>query len=164
MIVVSDSTPLITLMKAVQLDVLNKLFDEIVIPQAVYYELTTNEKNPEEAAQINRSSFIRVVTVDDSRSVSILQRATGLDLGESEAIVYADEKRADLLLIDEAPGRRVAIGMGLEIMGSVGILLAAYREGYISAVEVKNAFEKIRNSNRHISDDLIKDALDILRQ
>ena len=46
MIVVSDSTPLITLMKAGQLDVLCKLFGDVLIPQAVYSELTRNENFP----------------------------------------------------------------------------------------------------------------------
>lgn len=49
MIVVSDSTPLITLMKASRIDLLHDLFGEIVIPEAVYQELTANSNFPEEA-------------------------------------------------------------------------------------------------------------------
>lgn len=75
MIVVSDSTPLITLMKAAQLDILHKLFGEILIPDAVYQEVTTNPGFPEEAEKIINSTFIRVVTVTDKRTVSVLQRA-----------------------------------------------------------------------------------------
>ena len=41
MIVVSDTTPLITLMKADRLAILHKLFGEILIPEAVFSELTT---------------------------------------------------------------------------------------------------------------------------
>ncbi len=52
MIVVSDSTPLITLMKAAQLDILHELFDEVVISDAVFRELTTNPHFPEEDDQI----------------------------------------------------------------------------------------------------------------
>ena len=135
MIVVSDSTPLITLMKAAQLDVLRKLFGEIIIPDAVYQELTTNPNFSDEAEQITNSTFIRVVSVMDKRTVSVLQRVTGLDLGESEAIIYADENHADLILMDEVSGRRVATDMGLKIMGSIGVLIAAYREGYLNEEE-----------------------------
>lgn len=162
MIVVSDSTPLITLMKASQLDVLHKMFGEIVIPEAVYKELTTNRSFINEAELIKNSDFIKVVTVEDRKAVSILQRATGLDLGESEAIVYADDNQADLLLMDEVSGRRVALNMGIAIMGSAGVLVSAFREGHLSIVEAEEAFLKIRSANRHISEKLIADALDII--
>ena len=163
MIVVSDSTPLITLMKATQLQVLHELFGEIIIPEAVYDELTVNEKYIEEAQLINSSAFIRVISVDDRKSVSLLQRAAGLDLGESEAIIYAENNNADLLLVDEASGRRVAKSMGIEIMGSIGVLVSAFRKGILSEDEVNDAFQRIRNANRHISEKLIKDALDVIR-
>ena len=163
MIVVSDSTPLITLMKATHLQVLHELFGEIIIPEAVYDELTVNEKYIEEAQLINSSAFIRVISVDDRKSVSLLQRAAGLDLGESEAIIYAENNNADLLLVDEASGRRVAKSMGIEIMGSIGVLVSAFRKGILSEDEVNDAFQRIRNANRHISEKLIKDALDVIR-
>ncbi len=162
MIVVSDTTPLITLIKAGQLNVLHKLFGEILIPAAVHKELTANENYFEEAEQINKSDFIRVVFVEDRKTVSIIQRAAGLDVGESEAILYAENNNADLLLMDEARGRRVAMSMGLEIIGSIGILVSACKKGYLSINEAKEAFNKIRKSNRHISNSLIQDALDII--
>ena len=90
MIVVSDSTPLISLMKAARLDTLYELFGEVLIPEAVFHEVTTNDNFPEEAEQIRNSAFIKVVSVGDMKSVILLQRATGLDRGESEAIIYAD--------------------------------------------------------------------------
>lgn len=162
MIVVSDSTPLITLMKAARIDLLHDLFGEIVIPEAVYQELTLNSHFPQEARIIRESAFIRVVQVKDRKTVSVLQRATGLDLGESEAIVYADDNHADILLMDEVSGRRVALDMGIEIMGSVGVLVTAYKGGYISASEADEAFQKIRSAKRHISERLINDALEII--
>lgn len=163
MIVVSDSTPLITLMKAMQLDVLHKLFGDILIPDAVFHEVTTNDNFPEEAEIIRNSSFIRRVSVRDDRVVLLLQRVTGLDRGESEAIIYADDNHADLLLIDENAGRKVAQRVGLEIMGSVGVLVNACREGYLTPSDVEEAFRRMRAANRHISERLIQDALDIVR-
>ncbi|MBQ9388565.1 MAG: DUF3368 domain-containing protein [Synergistaceae bacterium] len=164
MIVVSDSTPLITLMKAAQLNILHDLFGEIVIPEAVHRELTVNPAYADEAEQINSSEFIRVISVEDRKTVFVLQRTAGLDLGESEAIVYADENNADLLLVDETSGRRVAKFMGLEIMGSIGVLVLAFKKGYLNLENAEVIFQKIRNSNRHISEKLIKDALDIIRR
>lgn len=164
MIVVSDSTPLITLMKAMRLDILHDLFGEVIIPEAVYQELTANDNYPDEAKLISGSDFIRVVSIRDRKTVSVLQRATGLDLGESEAIVYADDIHADILLIDEVSGRRVAMDMGLDIMGSIGVLVSAFKKGYISTEEAYESFQKIRDANRHISEKLLDDALDIIHR
>ena len=61
MIVVSDSTPLITLMKAARIDLLHDLFGEIVIPEAVYQELTVNSKFPNEAKTIQESASSTVM-------------------------------------------------------------------------------------------------------
>lgn len=162
MIVVSDSTPLISLMKVSQLGILQKLFGEVLIPEAVFSELTSNDAYPEEAALIENSAFVKVVKVSDDKAVSLLQRATGLDRGESEAIVYADDNHADLVLMDEVQGRNVAKGMGLRIMGTVGILINAFREGFLQKTDVVQALNLMKETGRHISDRLIQDALDIL--
>lgn len=88
MIAVSDSGPLISLMKAEQLDLLRKLYHEILIPEAVYCELTSHEKYTDEANEIRNCAFIRVVSVQDRKAVDVLQKVSGLDPGESEAIIY----------------------------------------------------------------------------
>ena len=49
MLIVSDTTPIISLMKAELLDLLEKMFGDVYIPQAVYDELTSNPNYPVEA-------------------------------------------------------------------------------------------------------------------
>lgn len=162
MIVVSDSTPLISLMKAMKLDILRDLFGEVLIPEAVYDEVTSNDSHKDEAELIVNSDYIRKVNVNNPERVSFLQRATGLDLGESEAIIYADETNADLLLMDETAGRKVAQNMNLPMSGSTGILIQAFQANLLTEEEVEIAFDRIKRSNQHISDDLIKYALEIV--
>ena len=164
MIVVSDSTPLITLMKAGVLHILKDLFGEVIIPESVYEEVTGNDSFQDEAVLIKRSDYIKVVTVQNQEYVKILQRATGLDLGESEAIIYADEAKADLLLMDESAGRKVAMNMKIPIAGSVGILVRAFKAGILTTEEAETAFERIRNAGRYISDKLFLDALQIIHE
>ena len=53
MLVVSDTTPIISLMKDNRLNILKELFKEIIIPEAVFNELTSNQNFPEERALIN---------------------------------------------------------------------------------------------------------------
>ena len=162
MIVVSDTTPLISLMKASRLHVLQSLYNEILIPEAVYAELTENQEFQGEAEEIKCCPFIKVVMVSEPRAVDILQRATGLNLGESEAIIFADENKANTLLMDEAAGRRVAKSMGIHTMGTIGVLLGAYDEWIITARDVRTAIEKLRQAKRWISKDLIEYALDYI--
>lgn len=159
MIVVSDSTPLISLMKAGQLKLLPPLFHEVLIPESVYEELTANPNYQDEAELIRHCDFIKVVSIKEQKAVEILRKVSGLDLGESEAIIYADDVKADVLLMDEAKGRRVAKSMGLYIMGTIGVLLYAYDEKIISSVEVEQSLHRLKSTNRHISEDLIKYAL-----
>lgn len=82
--------------------------------------------------------------VIDTKSVNIFRRVTGLDAGESEAIVMADEKKADLLLMDERKERMVAKQMGLTITGTVGILLQSFDEGLLNADEIRESGARIK--------------------
>ena len=162
MIIVSDTIPIISLMKIDQLDLLEKLFKKVKIPVAVYHELTTNQKFKQEAELIKSKTFIDVARVVDTKSVSILQRATGLDKGESEAIVLAEEIKANLLLMDERKGRLVAKQMGNQITGTLGVIINAYEENLITSEVTLQCFEQLKNSGIRISDSLYSSLIDRL--
>lgn len=164
MIIVADATPLISLMKCDCLGILQDLFGEVQIPEAVYMELTSNSKFKEEAIIIENSEFIHKVNIEDEKAVTLFKRGTGLDLGESEAIILSDSIHADFLLMDEVKGRKIAIQMGIRIMGTVGILLLAYEEGILSEKDIKSVVHLLRNANRHISDKLFRQLLDKISQ
>lgn len=150
MIVISDTTPLISLLKIGRVDLLEKLFGKVMIPCAVYDELTADERFLLEADQVRQKNFIVVRSVNNPKSVSVLKRATGLDQGESEAIVLTDELNADILLMDEAKGRNVSSKMGLRIMGTIGILMAAYEENELTGDEVRECIDGLQRAGRHI--------------
>ena len=146
MIVVSDATPVISLLKINQLNLLHGLFQEVLIPQAVYDELTLNPAFEKEAIQIKECTFITKVEVGQESSVNLFQRVTGLDRGESEAIIYTDNEGADLILMDEIKGRKVAVQMGLNVMGTLGILLEAYEQKLLSREEIFSGLDILKNS------------------
>ncbi len=138
------------LLKINRIDLLEKLFGDVLIPQAVFDELTVDERFRLEADEIRQKKFIVVKPVNNPESASILKRAAGLDQGESEAIVLSDELKADLLLMDEAKGRNVSAQMGLRIMGTIGILMAAYEEHELTSDEVRECVDGLQRAGRHI--------------
>lgn len=160
MIVVSDTTPLISLMKIDRLELVYQLFGEVQIPNAVFEELVINSRFPSESKQIRECPFIKKVNVADLDSIRLLQRSTGLDAGESEAIVLSDSINASLLLMDEAKGRQVAMQMGIRIMGTIGMLLVAYKEDLLSKEEILQCIEILKRNGRHISGRLYEQLLE----
>lgn len=131
MIVVSDSSSLIALAAAGQLEVLRGLYSEVIVPQAVWSEVTA--PNRPGATDLQDANWIRVESVKNRSLISTLPQPVGP--GEGEAIVLAQELSADLLLIDERRARKIAMQLGLPVTGVVGVLLEAKKAGLISAVK-----------------------------
>ena len=104
MIVISDTTPIISLLKANQLELLQKLYRSVLIPRAVYRELIENPRYKNEAEIVKIMDFLKTMEIENVKSVNILRAVTGLDAGESEALIMYDEQKAELLLMDERKG------------------------------------------------------------
>lgn len=141
MIVVSDTTPIISLLKAGQLELLQKLYKTILVPQAVYRELTENPVYVNEADTIKNAEFLLVTAVENIKSVNVLRAVSGLDEGESEALIMYDEQNADVLLMDEQKGRRVAKRLNVRHIGTAGVLMLAYDKGIIQAGKVRKCMD-----------------------
>ena len=138
------------------------MFEEVLIPEAVYRELTTNALFENEAKIVKASAFLKTSAVQNRKSLQLLQAVSGLDDGESEAIILADELKSDVLIIDERKGRKVAQKLGIKITGTVGVLLQAHDENMIAADEIKTYLDQLKNSNIRLSDSLIQEALSLL--
>ncbi len=108
------------------LDCLPTLFGEVWVPPAVAEELAAA------SVALPGEPAFRVRAPGNTNLVRRLR--TNLDPGESEAIALAVEVDADLILIDEARGRAVAVTLGLEPRGALGILVRAKAAGIIPAV------------------------------
>lgn len=163
MIVISDTTPIISLLKINRLDLLEKSFGEVLIPNAVYEELTADKRFIEEAKTVKNAPYIKSVSVANSEAVRILRMATGLDQGESEAIVLADERKADILLMDEAKGRAISGKMGITVMGTIGILISAYEDNLITSEEGRRCIDDLQRYGRHIGERYYQMLLDRLQ-
>lgn len=155
MIVISNTTPLIGLSMLGRLELAKILFGEIVIPPAVYHELTVNGAGrigADEIAKAVAESWIRIEDLASSAVLAALK--VDLDEGESEAIALALEKNANLLLLDENKGRAKAKALGLEITGTIGLLLLAREKGV--AIDLHAELSNLRTCGFRISDALFK--------
>ncbi len=153
--VVSNSTPLIHLAKIGRLELLEEFFGEILIPEAVYRECVVEGSESEDALAIKNTEWIKVEKINDERLKRSLM--IKLDEGESEAIVLALEKKADLILIDDYDGREVARALGLKVTGTIGILLKAKFSGRITSL--KDELEKLKSTGFWLSEGLYEKIL-----
>ena len=164
MIVVSDTTPLISLLKINQLELLEKLYGSVFIPKAVFTELTSNDNYQTEADTISQSKFIESREVSNTQAVKILQAVTTLDLGESEAIILAQEINADVLLMDESKGRKVAQQLNIPLSGILGILIDSFDTGLLTKNEVSECLDILQQAGRRISGHLINKVRDYINE
>jgi len=119
--VVADASPLIALAQVGHLPLLERLFGEIVAPPAVVREVG-----------LPLPGFISERKLSQPIPAAVLRASLGP--GESEAISLALELGADRVILDERAARRLAISLGLAIIGVLGILLVAKQKGLIPAV------------------------------
>ncbi len=156
MIVVSDTTPLISLLKINHLALLRDIFPKVVIPCAVYDELTSNPRFEVEAGAIRGSEFIQIREVADKQAAQALRTGALLDQGESEAIVLTEEIKAELLLMDEYRGRTTARQRGLKITGTIGVILEAFDRGLLGTEDVLLCINGLQHNKRRISETLLE--------
>jgi predicted nucleic acid-binding protein len=133
LIVVSDASPLISLGAVGRIELLRQLFGEISIPPAVLQEVTEAGAGRPGAFEVQTAGWIASRTVESEFLPRALEGE--LDRGEAEAIALAVQLRAHLLLVDERRGRRVASRFGLKVVGVLGILVAAKRQGFLLKIE-----------------------------
>jgi predicted nucleic acid-binding protein len=129
LIVVSDTSPILNLARIGRLELLPSLYHRVLIPAAVYEELTASKNDLPSAIDLGLESWLTVATADDRKRVQELREH--LDPGEAEAIVLAIERGADFLLVDERRGRRTAIAAGLTVTGLLGVVAGAKRAGLL---------------------------------
>ncbi|RLI75943.1 DUF3368 domain-containing protein [Archaeoglobales archaeon] len=152
MIVVSNSSPLITLAKIEKLYILKELFGEIIVPKAVWYEVVVKGKGKPGAEEIEKAEWIKVREVKDKVSIEVLKGE--IEVGETEAIVIAKEVRADLLIMDERIPRIIAESIGLNVIGTLAIIYIARKKGLIKE-DFDEIVKELKSKGVRFSDKVI---------
>lgn len=149
MLIIADSSALIALAACEGLELLLQVYDDLKVPEAVFYETVAPEKPYSEILGIFLSD--KVVKVDAARWVFA---AGGLGRGEIEAMALYKQLNADALLIDDHRARVIAEHNQVNCIGVLGFLLLSKQSGKI--LEVKPYVQKLRRSSIYYSEDLLK--------
>lgn len=156
--VVSNTTPIISLLKIGKLEILKDLYEEIYIPQEVFNEIEAG-KHKNYYVNLLEFEWIKIEQIQDRKSIVYF---LDLDKGEAEAIILATESEADLILLDEALGRYHAKHAGLKVTGTIGILIKAKNQSLIT--ELKPLIFELREKGVWLSDNLIERILELTNE
>ena len=156
-IIVADTGPLIALARLNQLELLTALFSKIHIPRVVLSEASVNTEYAE--AEPILSFAMQHASVEQTIDNDLNKRLLAtLDVGEAQAIVLARELRCGVLM-DEKRGRQVALKRGIAVVGVLGVLLQAKREGYLG--ELKPILLQLQHSDYRLSEELVQRVLEL---
>ena len=146
---IANATPLIALALLERLDLLRNLFDEVIVPVAVYDEVVTNAYGRPGAALIRQVDWLQLAS--PGVQLTIEPMLLGLDPGETAVLLLARESDPDWVLVDERQARRVARAMGLPVKGTLGILLSVALSGLLSREEALEDMKRLVDSGIRVS-------------
>jgi predicted nucleic acid-binding protein len=146
-VVVSNSGPLIHLARIYRLNLLKELFGKVAIPTEVKIEVVDRgkEEGAADAFLIEseiKDGWIVIEEIDTSDSVKEIAKSVGIEIGETAAIMLSRRKNCPILL-DDLAARRFATGLGLEVAGSIGVLIRSAKIRKISKIEALDALERL---------------------
>ena len=149
--IVSNASPLIVLLKINKLSILKELFEKIIIPEAVYKEITAKE--PDKLI-FDKTGWIKTRSVTNIEMTTLLEKL--VNSGEAEAIVLAKELKVTLL-IDDAKARKHAKLLNIELIGTLGLLKIAKKNGLVQSV--RKVIEDMLAEGYYIEDKLVRKIL-----
>ena len=131
MIIVSDTSPILSLALIGRLELLHDLYDTITIPEAVRSEIITTDQRG--AREFSQADWIITRPIDPGVVLRLLLRE--VDRGEAEAIGLALQLNADRLLIDERKARSLAHYLELNVVGLLDVLRDAKERQLIPTIK-----------------------------
>lgn len=153
--IISNTTPIITLLSVSSLDLLKDIYGEIILPKGVFEEIEEG-KNKQFYEDLTKFNWIKIVDISDKEPIKYLQ---DLDKGKAEVIVLANEINADLVIIDENIGRNYAKYFDLKLTGTIGVLLKAVKLGLVK--EIKPLLVQMQENGIWLNNKLISNILKI---
>ncbi|MFO8051868.1 MAG: hypothetical protein R6V01_09255 [Thermoplasmatota archaeon] len=156
--VFSDTGPLIHLSEIEAVEALD-IFDIINVPTPVVRELRKRDL-PGSNIMI-QEKFMGISTTDEDRILSqTLTREHSMSLNDSLILASAVNGKTELILTDDLEIREISMGYNIKPVGTIGILLRAFREGIISLEELLTKVQSIQDvSSLFITEDLVDEVI-----
>lgn len=144
--VIVNSTPLIVLCGIGKLNILKEMYEEIIIPSAVFREVTA--KDDSACVQIKSAgAWVHVEQIKDHGEKKMYKAK--LHDGEVEVMILAQERNADLVILDDNAAKKTAKYLGLTVTGTLGVLVKAKRQRIIE--EVRPLLSEMRQNGFYVS-------------
>ena len=160
--VVSNTTPLIALIKKNEMGLLKNLFTEIFIPQGVFDEISQiSPKYTREKAMLAEEIEKGWLKVQNIKSIRLPK--LNLGKGEVEAINLCFEFETPLLLIDEKKGRDIAQSYKIDVLGTLGVLALANKRNLKNKQEINENLSLLIKNDFYLSSDIILHFLNKLK-
>jgi predicted nucleic acid-binding protein len=158
--IVVNASPLIFLGNAGRLDLLRATgASRIIVPQAVFDEVTATQHDDRAAGALAESDWIeRVAPIDLPPTIT----EWDLGFGESAVIAVALGIVGARPVIDDLAGRRCALALGLDVMGTLGVVIVAHRRGQVE--DPRRVLLDLQAAGMWLSDAVIDGALRIAAQ
>ena len=137
--IISNTSCLIVLDNINMLEMLKKLYGQIMITEEVLYEF--GKPVP---------SWIQVYKVQDRKCLKILNSI--VDLGEASTIAFCTEQENSTMILDDLKARKLAKKLDLPFTGTVGVLLKVKEKGIVTSMET--ILESLKNQGFRISKDI----------
>lgn len=159
--VVCDTGPLLHLREAGAVEVLKEA-GHILIPPRVESEMAALDAG----WRRKRLEWIEIVPLEDSFQIqaSDWTRAGLLHAGEAEALALAGQLRAEWLLTDDTAARLLALQQGLEVHGSLGVVLWAAAMGHFDRQNAEETLDALSRSSLWLSARILIEAREALRE
>ena len=159
-VVVVNSTPVIFLHSICHLDLLQKLYRKVLIAEAVHQEVIENNTDNNGNDFISQYNWIEVLKIknESARKTFI----TSLHIGEVETMILAMETSADLCVLDDLLARKHAKRLNLNVIGTLGVLVAAKKLNHIDAV--KPIIDQLISGGMYLSDNVYDSVLSLANE
>ncbi|MFN0314972.1 MAG: DUF3368 domain-containing protein [Burkholderiales bacterium] len=136
----SNTSPLMNLAAIGRQDLLPELFGEVRVTSAVLDELEAGGPGAP-ATGARKWPWLLLYSPLNSGTATVL--GLQLDRGEAQTLAAALELKPVLVLMDEKLGRRAAAALGIPVLGTIGVLLAAKHKALLPAV--RPVLDELRN-------------------